>query len=163
MDELPAHARAERQEHCSDVGHVSREFGCSLNRANVVSPGPVLVSEMATTSIFALQAQLTYLPSQSQAEGGDAFSEFHLYVCLAFLVRWSDQLREMDFQVRHRLHPPSEGACVSSETDFVLSCRCTPQSIIMFLQSLPTQNWSDKDTELLLSEAFMWSRTFVAR
>ncbi|KWU41981.1 RabGAP/TBC, partial [Rhodotorula sp. JG-1b] len=65
---------------------------------------------------------------------GDAFSEFHLYVCLAFLVRWSDQLREMDFQ-----------------------------SIIMFLQSLPTQNWSDKDTELLLSEAFMWSRTFVAR
>ncbi|TKA56679.1 hypothetical protein B0A53_01874 [Rhodotorula sp. CCFEE 5036] len=46
------------------------------------------------------------------AEGGDAFSEFHLYVCLAFLVRWSDQLREMDFQ-----------------------------SIIMFLQSLPTQNW----------------------
>lgn len=35
-----------------------------------------------------------------QAEGGDAFSEFHLYVCLAFLVRWSDKLREMDFQVR---------------------------------------------------------------
>ncbi|POY74471.1 hypothetical protein BMF94_2470 [Rhodotorula taiwanensis] len=68
------------------------------------------------------------------AEGGDAFSEFHLYVCLAFLVRWSEQLREMDFQ-----------------------------SIIMFLQSLPTQEWSDKDTELLLSEAFMWSRTFVAR
>ncbi|GAA5864094.1 hypothetical protein JCM3774_006376 [Rhodotorula dairenensis] len=68
------------------------------------------------------------------AEGGDAFSDFHLYVCLAFLVRWSDQLREMDFQ-----------------------------SIIMFLQSLPTQDWSDKDTELLLSEAFMWSRTFVAR
>ena len=30
MDELPAHARAERQEHCSDVGHVSREFGCSF-------------------------------------------------------------------------------------------------------------------------------------
>ncbi|GAA6016437.1 hypothetical protein JCM10207_003861 [Rhodosporidiobolus poonsookiae] len=68
------------------------------------------------------------------AEGGDAFSEFHLYVCLAFLVRWSDKLREMDFQ-----------------------------SIIIFLQSLPTQNWQDKDTELLLSEAFLWSRTFQAR
>ncbi|GAA6002583.1 uncharacterized protein JCM10292_007743 [Rhodotorula paludigena] len=68
------------------------------------------------------------------AEGGDAFSEFHLYVCLAFLVRWSDQLREMDFQ-----------------------------SIIIFLQSLPTQDWTDKDTELLLSEAFLWSRTFQAR
>ncbi|GAA5915112.1 hypothetical protein JCM6882_008483 [Rhodosporidiobolus microsporus] len=68
------------------------------------------------------------------AEGGDAFSEFHLYVCLAFLVRWSDKLREMDFQ-----------------------------SIIIFLQSLPTQDWTDKDTELLLSEAFLWSRTFQAR
>ncbi|BGP17991.1 hypothetical protein JCM10213_005030 [Rhodosporidiobolus nylandii] len=68
------------------------------------------------------------------AEGGDAFSEFHLYVCLAFLVRWSDKLREMDFQ-----------------------------SIIIFLQSLPTQDWTDKNTELLLSEAFLWSRTFQAR
>lgn len=34
-----------------------------------------------------------------QAEGPDAFSQFHLYVCSAFLVRWSDKLREMDFQV----------------------------------------------------------------
>lgn len=38
-----------------------------------------------------------------------------------------------------------------------------PQSIIMFLQSLPTQDWTDANTELLLSEAFMWSRTFLAR
>lgn len=28
------------------------------------------------------------------------FSEFHLYVCAAFLVKWSDQLVKMDFQVR---------------------------------------------------------------
>jgi hypothetical protein len=34
-----------------------------------------------------------------QAEGADAFSEYHLYVCLAFLVKWSEQLRSMDFQV----------------------------------------------------------------
>ncbi|GAA6021755.1 hypothetical protein JCM11491_007232 [Sporobolomyces phaffii] len=68
------------------------------------------------------------------AEGGDAFSEFHLYVCLSFLVKWSEQLRTMDFQ-----------------------------SIIMFLQSLPTKDWKDSNTELLLSEAFMWSRTFEAR
>jgi len=33
----------------------------------------------------------------------------------------------------------------------------------MFLQSLPTQDWTDANTELLLSEAFMWSRTFLAR
>lgn len=49
----------------------------------------------------------------SQAEGGDAFSEFHLYVCLAFLVRWSDQLREMDFQVCHPLCSTVRGSvCV---------------------------------------------------
>jgi len=60
------------------------------------------------------------------AEGPDAFSQFHLYVCSAFLVKWTDILREMDFQ-----------------------------SIIMFLQSLPTQNWTDHDVELLLSEAFL--------
>ena len=29
------------------------------------------------------------------------FSEFHLYVCAAFLVKWSEQLVKMDFQVRH--------------------------------------------------------------
>jgi len=60
------------------------------------------------------------------SEGAEAFSQFHLYVCSAFLVRWSDKLRTMDFQ-----------------------------GIIMFLQSLPTQNWGDHEIELLLSEAFV--------
>jgi hypothetical protein len=36
-----------------------------------------------------------------QSEGAEAFSQFHLYVCSAFLVRWSDKLRTMDFQVGH--------------------------------------------------------------
>jgi len=60
------------------------------------------------------------------AEGPDAFSQFHLYVCSAFLVRWSENLRKMDFQ-----------------------------GIIMFLQSLPTQDWGDHEVEMLLSEAFV--------
>lgn len=60
------------------------------------------------------------------AEGPDAFSQFHLYVCSAFLVRWSEKLREMDFQ-----------------------------GIIMFLQSLPTQDWTDHEIEMLLSQAFV--------
>lgn len=66
-----------------------------------------------------------------QAEGSDGFSEFHLYVCAAFLVKWSSQLQTMEFQ-----------------------------DIIMFLQSLPTQNWTYDDIELLLSEAFMWKSLF---
>lgn len=34
-----------------------------------------------------------------QAEGTDGFSEFHLYVCAAFLVKWSNELKKMEFQV----------------------------------------------------------------
>ncbi|KAK8845567.1 hypothetical protein IAR55_006282 [Kwoniella newhampshirensis] len=60
------------------------------------------------------------------AEGTDAFSQFHLYVCSALLVKFSERLREMDFQ-----------------------------EMIMFLQCLPTQSWTDHDVELLLSEAYV--------
>ncbi|KFA62791.1 hypothetical protein S40285_03791 [Stachybotrys chlorohalonatus IBT 40285] len=59
------------------------------------------------------------------------FSEFHLYVCAAFLVKWSDKLQKMDFQ-----------------------------EVMMFLQSLPTKGWTEKDIELLLSEAFIWQSLF---
>ncbi|KAH6899759.1 rab-GTPase-TBC domain-containing protein [Thelonectria olida] len=59
------------------------------------------------------------------------FSEFHLYVCAAFLVKWSHKLVHMDFQ-----------------------------EIMMFLQSLPTKDWTEKDIELLLSEAFIWQSLF---
>ncbi|KAL5485102.1 GYP1 [Sanghuangporus weigelae] len=65
------------------------------------------------------------------AEGPDAFSQFHLYVCSAFLMRWSKKLQEMDFQ-----------------------------GIIMFLQSLPTQDWGDHEIELLLSHAFVLNSTW---
>ncbi|KAF2202221.1 RabGAP/TBC [Delitschia confertaspora ATCC 74209] len=61
----------------------------------------------------------------------DGFSSFHLYVCAAFLVKWSDQLQKMDFQ-----------------------------EIMMFLQALPTREWTEKDIELLLSEAFIWQSLF---
>ncbi|RUP16959.1 rab-GTPase-TBC domain-containing protein, partial [Jimgerdemannia flammicorona] len=65
------------------------------------------------------------------AEDSDGFSEFHVYVCAAFLVKWSDQIKKLDFQ-----------------------------GIMMFLQQLPTQAWEAKDIELLLSEAFMWKSLF---
>lgn len=34
------------------------------------------------------------------------------------------------------------------------------QEIMMFLQSLPTKGWTEKDIELLLSEAFIWQSLF---
>lgn len=77
VDQLLAHARDERHQYHSHVGHVPRERVCSREKTSRIAD----------------------LLDVEQAEGGDAFSEFHLYVCLAFLVKWSDQLREMDFQV----------------------------------------------------------------
>lgn len=65
-------------------------------------------------------------PLARQSEGAEAFSQFHLYVCSAFLVRWSHQLREMDFQVCKIpvYNPPTM-------TDFVKIfrgslCSCSP-------------------------------------
>ena len=54
-----------------------------------------------------------------------------MYVCAAFLVKWSEKLVQMDFQ-----------------------------EIMMFLQALPTREWTEKDIELLLSEAFIWQSLF---
>ena len=65
------------------------------------------------------------------AEGADSFAGFHPFVCAVFLHRWREALLTMDFQ-----------------------------GMIMFLQSLPTQHWSDKDAEMLLSEAFMYKSLF---
>lgn len=61
----------------------------------------------------------------------DGFSEFHVYVCAAYLVKWSDELKSMEFQ-----------------------------EIMMFLQDPPTKDWTEKDIELLLSEAFIWQSLY---
>nr|POE74397.1 gtpase-activating protein gyp1 [Quercus suber] len=66
-----------------------------------------------------------------QAED-QGFSAFHLYVCAAFLVKWSDKLQRLDFQ-----------------------------EMMVFLQALPTKEWTEKDIELLLSEAFIWKSLFA--
>ncbi|KZT56163.1 RabGAP/TBC [Calocera cornea HHB12733] len=64
-------------------------------------------------------------------EGSQAFSQFHLFVCTAFLLTWSQQLLEMDFQ-----------------------------GMIMFLQSLPTQDWNDRNIEELMGKAWQLSNTW---
>lgn len=73
----------------------------------------------------------TYLHTEILQAEEQGFSEFHLYVCVAFLVKWSDKLIKMDFQ-----------------------------EVMMFLQALPTRDWTEKDIELLLSEAFIWQSLF---
>jgi len=61
----------------------------------------------------------------------NGFSEFHTYVCAALLVKWSKELITQEFQ-----------------------------NIIIFLQHIPTKDWTDKDIELLLSEAYMYKTLF---
>ncbi|AMD21229.1 HEL051Wp [Eremothecium sinecaudum] len=67
----------------------------------------------------------------NDAERQPSLSEFHVFVCAAFLIKWSDQLMNMDFQ-----------------------------GIITFLQNPPTKNWRESDIEMLLSEAYIWQSLY---
>jgi len=64
-------------------------------------------------------------------EGGSGFRSFHPYVCAALLVRFSRRLQEMDFQ-----------------------------DLVMFLQHLPTDSWTEQDVETLLSQAYIYKSLF---
>ena len=59
------------------------------------------------------------------------FSNFHTYVCAAFLIKFSNELKQKDFQ-----------------------------EILLFLQNPPTESWTEKDVELMLSEAFIWQSLY---
>lgn len=62
---------------------------------------------------------------------GPALKEFLIYILSSFLLSWAPDLKKMDFQ-----------------------------EVIMFLQHVPTQNWSESEIELVLSRAFMWRASF---
>lgn len=63
----------------------------------------------------------------------NGFADFHLYVCAAFLTRFSkDLLFEKDFQ-----------------------------GILMFLQNLPTHHWHDSEISELVAEAFKLKYMFA--
>ncbi|KAG7207005.1 hypothetical protein KM043_000896 [Ampulex compressa] len=63
----------------------------------------------------------------------DRFASFQLYVCAAFLLRWR----------RHLLLQP----------DF--------QGLMLMLQNLPTQNWTDSEIGILVAEAYKLKFTFA--
>ncbi|KAG9444683.1 hypothetical protein H6P81_016023 [Aristolochia fimbriata] len=62
---------------------------------------------------------------------GDALPEFLVYIFASFLLTWSGKLQKLDFQ-----------------------------EMVMFLQHLPTQNWTDQELEMVLSRAYMWHTMF---
>ena len=101
-----------------------------------------------------------------QAEG-DGYSNFHLYVCAAFLITWTKELQKMDFQVRFRCAALRRRAIPARIAERRSRCcrqrplgRVRPQELMIYLQSLPSSKWSYKEVELLLSEAFMWKTLF---
>ncbi|XP_001948071.2 TBC1 domain family member 22B isoform X1 [Acyrthosiphon pisum] len=63
----------------------------------------------------------------------DCFAIFQLYVCAAFLLHWRQELLE--------------------EKDF--------QGLMIMLQNLQTQNWTDTDISLLVAEAYKLKFTFA--
>lgn len=62
---------------------------------------------------------------------GDALPDFLVYIFASFLLTWTDMLQKLDFQ-----------------------------EMVMFLQHLPTQNWTDQELEMVLSRAYMWHTMF---
>jgi len=65
------------------------------------------------------------------SEGDGGFETFHVYVCAAFLCQFSGQLQQMEFD-----------------------------QIFAFMQNIPTNNWGDKEIEIVLSQAFVLSTLF---
>mmetsp|Transcript_128013 Transcript_128013/g.239559 ORF Transcript_128013/g.239559 Transcript_128013/m.239559 type:complete len:404 (+) Transcript_128013:109-1320(+) len=63
----------------------------------------------------------------------EGFSTFHVYVCAVFLIYWSPQLKQMDFQ-----------------------------QLMLFMQKLPTGKWRAQEIETLLAEAFVLKSLFHA-
>nr|AKF43329.1 Ypt/Rab-GAP domain of gyp1p superfamily protein [Francoa sonchifolia] len=62
---------------------------------------------------------------------GDALPDFLVYIYASFLLTWSEELQKLEFQ-----------------------------ELVMFLQHLPTQNWTHQDLEMVLSRAYMWHTMF---
>jgi hypothetical protein len=55
------------------------------------------------------------------------FSVLHIYVCAALILKWSVKLKKMNFS-----------------------------EVMMFLQSMPTKDWSEKDIEMIIAEGYVF-------
>ena len=85
----------------------------------------LLMRELSLTLIIRLWD--SYLSDDS----GTGFKSFHTYVCVAFLVKHSVQIKTLEHG-----------------------------DLILFLQKLPTENWTDKDIDTLIAQAFLYKSWF---
>lgn len=65
------------------------------------------------------------------SEGDGGFEDFHVYVCASFMVHFSHELQQMSFD-----------------------------ELFQFMQNIPTNEWEDREIEVLLSSAFVLSTLF---
>lgn len=61
----------------------------------------------------------------------EGFMGFHIYVCAALILKWSKKLKKMKFN-----------------------------EMMLFLQSIPTQSWTESDIRMLLGEAWVYQSIF---
>jgi TBC1 domain family member 2 len=73
----------------------------------------------------------TYL-AETRSAVKDGFATFHVFVCAALLLKFRARLKEMKFQ-----------------------------DLLSFLHNLPTADWTVKDVEELLSQAYVYQTSFA--
>eukprot|EP01127_Copromyxa_protea_P015840 TRINITY_DN461_c0_g1_i1.p1 TRINITY_DN461_c0_g1~~TRINITY_DN461_c0_g1_i1.p1 ORF type:complete len:425 (+),score=70.81 TRINITY_DN461_c0_g1_i1:551-1825(+) len=62
---------------------------------------------------------------------GELFPSLHVYFCTAFLLHWSASIREKDFN-----------------------------TLMFYIQNLPTADWSESEVSLLLAQAYVWRNAY---
>lgn len=93
---------------------------------SALSPGPLGAFGSGPAAAAGACSPPQLLAPQDHYNG---FRAFHIYLCAAFLLRFSPDLRRLDFQ-----------------------------ELVLFLQRLPTDEWTEKDVDTLLAQAFIYKR-----
>lgn len=109
--------------------HLVKETGISFLHFSFRWMNCLLLREIRLHLILRLWDTYLSIEDASIAQG---FTQFHVFVCAAFLRHFSKQL---------------------------LKCE-TLESSVLLLQNLPTKDWSENEIEEILSEAYLWKETF---
>ena len=83
----------------------------------------------------------------------------HVYVCAALLTHWSEQLQQMEFQVR-RTRPLAPVLALRRPARRKVLLLCAAQDLVVFLQHLPTSEWTEKEVSELLSQAYVFKTLY---
>jgi hypothetical protein len=101
------------------------------------------------------------------SEGDGGFEDFHVYVCASFLVHFSPTLKQMGFdELFQFMQVRLVFFFAFSPADFVSAMYEKSNTSLYFIhalvtsQNMPTDDWGDREVEILLSSAFVLSTLF---